>query len=338
MDTIPQVDNRVESFYRDRPVLITGGNGFLGSIVDRIMYSMGAYAFAINREYNDLTDVFETSRAFGHFDDMIEREGLKKKPIVFHFAAVISGIASTSSSPVEHLENNVIMATNVIRETFLSNIGYIVAAGSVCAYPERTPIKMNEKNLWNGKPEPSNFSYGISKRYILALLDAYLQERLIDNFAYLISANLYGPGDNFNPRTSHVIPALILKADRARKENKPLEVWGTGRATRDFLYALDAAMAYVNAGYAIANREEPVICNIGSGDEISISALAKMIADSFGIEGIVYDTTKPDGQPRRCLDISLAKELLDWEPSVNIREGLKRTIEYFDYHIRFNFR
>jgi len=332
--SIPRIPNRVDRFYVDRPVIVTGGFGMLGTHVVKILKEMKAQVFTFRSADYDLSSMKSAAAAFEVFSDFTR--GFRKESILIHLAAQVSGIESTRANPVHHLDYNVRLTSNTLKAAYEKRIRFVVAAGSVCAYPERTPIPMNEKNLFEGKPEPTNFAYGMSKRFALALLEAYRQEGMFENYAFPLSANLYGPYDNFNQITSHVIPALIVKADKAAAESKPLEVWGTGTATRDFLYVYDAAIAYVLAGYYVTRTDrKPIVCNIGSGEEISIILLAKLICKRMGVEQDVnMDTSKPDGQKRRCLDVSLAGDVLGWKSETDIVSGLEKTIDYYRTDIR----
>jgi len=332
--SISYIPNHVDRFYLNRPVIITGGFGMLGTHVTRILKKMKAQVFTFRSIDYNLFYEKSTMSAFEMFINSTYK--YKKEPILIHLAALVSGIEATRTSPVAHLDYNVRMASNVFSAAYINRIRLVVAAGSVCAYPERTPIPMNEKNLFEGKPEPTNFSYGMSKRFVLSLLEAYRQEGRFENYAFPLSANLYGPYDDFNQNTSHVIPALIMKSDIAAAENKPLTVWGTGCVTRDFLYVQDAAKAYILAGYYITQTDrQPIVCNIGSGEEILIISLAKIICDKMGVKrDIELDTSKPDGQKRRCLDVSLAKDMLGWKSETDIVSGLEKTIDYYRTDIR----
>jgi GDP-L-fucose synthase len=339
MPNVSQLSKEVQGFFRHQPILITGGEGFLGKhVVNLLRNRLHASVYEIRHQDYDLRDSDDAREATRYFMKHHCRHE-ESDPILIHLAAVVSGIHSTSAHPVAHLEDNALMATNILRSAAEYGIHRVVAAGSVCGYPENCPVPMIEENFWEGKPEPTNFSYGMSKRYLLALLDSYKRERLIKNYAYLASANLYGPGDNFDPKSSHVIPALIHNADMAAELKSPLEVWGSGRASRDFLYVWDAALAYVIAAFKVCIRQEPYFVNIGTGSEITIDYIARQICDLMGVqEGIVYDREKPDGQQRRCLSIDRAKTQLGWEPRTEIKEGLKKTIRYYNEYIRANVR
>lgn len=302
-------------FYRGKRVLVTGGAGFLGSHLVRMLEEAGAAVLVPRSRKHDL-------RKAG-----VVRYLLGTKPdLVFHLAARVSGIAHTSATPANHLYDNAMMALNMIDECSRRDIK-IVVAGSVCAYPQFSPVPMIEKNLYDGPPEPTNASYGAAKRLALEALKAYHQQHGL-RCAYLLSANLYGPGDDFDPQTSHVIPALIRKVHEAqRRDEAGIAVWGSGMATRDFLYIEDAARAYMRAGECM-DTPDPI--NIGGGEEISIAGLAEMVKSAMGFQGdTVFDPSRPDGQRRRALKISKAKELLDWQPEIDLKEGLRATVKWY---------
>lgn len=305
----------MSTFYHNKRVIVTGGAGFLGTHLVKMLQEAGAVVFVPRSAEYDL-------RWYHNVDKML----IEEPDIVFHLAARVSGIASTSAAPADHLFDNATMALNLIDDCAERGIKLIMA-GSVCAYPEHCPVPMVEENLWNGKPEPSNASYGEAKRLALAALQAYYQQHGL-RCAYLLSANLYGPGDNFDPQTSHVIPALIRKVDMAQRNGDAgIAVWGSGHATRDFLYVEDAARAYMLAGELI-DAPEPI--NIGSGEEIYIAGLVEKVKAAMNFQGdTVFDRSKPDGQKRRCLRIWKAEERLGWTPQVGLDEGLRRTVEWY---------
>lgn len=293
--------------------LVTGGAGFLGSrLVYRLTQENLCSKIVVPRsaEY-DLTSQSRVGALF-----------LKYAPFdtIFHLAATVSGIGS--QNPATYFYDNLQMGMNVIHLAYRSRASRIVVAGSVCAYPLSTSLPTSESSLWDGKPEPTNASYGIAKRALSTMLEAYNEQYGLRS-AYLLLANLYGPGQDYSPQTSHVIPALI-----AKMRHDHLQVWGTGNATRDFLYVDDAVSALILAAQR-ANR--PLPTNVASGKEISIRDLVSLLCDLLPYTGSVeYDTSKPDGQPRRLFSLERAKLLLPgWEPKVGLVEGLTETIKWF---------
>lgn len=311
------------TFYTGKKVIVTGGAGFLGAHLVRVLREAGAVVFVPRSEDYDLRyseDAFAVMRQWGD----------TCPDVVFHLAARVSGIGSTAATPADHLFDNAMMALNVIHRCNRAKTKLIVA-GSVCAYPEHMPGTMVEENLLAGAPEPTNAGYGHAKRLALAALQAYHQQYGL-RCAYLLSANLYGPGDNFDPATSHVIPALICKVDEAQRNGDAgIAVWGSGHASRDFLYVEDAARAYMLAGEHI-DTPEPI--NIGSGREVFIAGLVEMIKAQMGFQGdTVFDRSRPDGQKRRLLQIDKAKRLMGWQPTTTFEEGLRRTIEWYRGHV-----
>lgn len=306
----------MSEFYRNKRVVVTGGAGFLGKHLVRMLEDSGADVFVPRSE--DCNLIADCSAECLLYE--------QQPDIVFHLAARVSGIASTSATPADHIFDNAMMALNVI-DACANNDVKLVVAGSVCAYPQYTPMPMVEENLWNGEPEPTNASYGEAKRLALATLQAYHKQHGL-KCAYLLSANLYGPGDHFDPKTSHVIPALIRKIDNAQKAGDAgICVWGSGGASRDFLYVEDAARAYMLAGELI---DCPTPINIGSGTETHIAWLVEELKNVMGFHGdTVFDRSKPDGQPRRCLRIWKAQDMLGWNPTTSLSDGLRKTVEWY---------
>ena len=272
------------NFYQDKRIIVTGGAGFLGQHLVKMLQEAGAVVFVPRSKEYDLR------LRFGGIAMMQSRNA----EIIFHLAARVSGIANTFATPANHIYDNAMMALLVIRECAERNTK-LVMAGSVCAYPEHTPVPMIEENLWNGAPEPTNASYGEAKRLALSQHCKPTTSQHGLRCAYLLSANLYGPGDNFNPQTSHVIPALIRKVDTAQRNGDAgIAVWGSGHATRDFLCVEDAARAYMLAG-ELVDTPEPI--NIGSGEEIYIAALVEKVKTAMNFQGdTVFNRSKPDGQ------------------------------------------
>lgn len=302
-------------FYNKKRILVTGGHGFLGRHLVRLLTEAGATVFVPTRQKYDLRKAGVVRYLVG-----------TKPDVLFHLAAKVSGIEHTRSTPAAHLFDNSMMALNVIDECARKNVKCVVA-GSVCAYPQHVPVPMIEENLLKGAPEPTNASYGAAKRLALAALEAYHEQYNL-RCAYLLSANLYGPGDDFAPQTSHVIPALIRRIDEAQKNGDAgIAVWGSGKATRDFLYVEDAARAYMQAGELI---DEPTPINIGSGHEVSIAWLVEELKLQMNFQGdTVFDTSKPDGQLRRGLRLWRAEDLLKWQPTTPLTIGLAKTIQFY---------
>ncbi len=301
-----------------KKVIVTGGTGFLGKFVVKKLKEKGCdnIFIPIFEEY-DLRDINHIRRMYKDFN----------ADIVIHLAAVVGGIGANRENPGSFFYDNLIMGIQLMEEARLNSIEKFVAIGTICAYPKYTPVPFKEEDLWNGYPEETNAPYGLAKKMLLVQAQAYRQQYNF-NAIYLLPVNLYGPGDNFNPKSSHVIPALIKKFYEAKIKNEPnVVVWGTGKATREFLYVEDCADAIVLAT-EIYNKPEPV--NIGAGFEISIKDLALKIKDIIGYGGeIVWDTTKPDGQPRRCLDTTRAKEEFGFVAKTSFNDGLKKTIDWY---------
>ncbi len=305
---------------KDSRILITGGTGFLGSAVTRLFKSRG------------YTNVMPVRKKGGGYDLTKEQEVMElysnlKPDIVIHLAAVVGGIGANKKNPATFYFNNIMMGTLMLQYAKTFKISKFVAIGTICAYPSETPVPFKESDLWNGYPEETNAPYGLAKKMMLVQSQALRQEHGL-NSIYLLPVNLYGPGDHFDPETSHVIPGLIRKCVEAKKQNLPsITCWGTGRATREFLYVEDAADAILRST-EIYNSPDPM--NIGSGEEISIKNLASLIAALTGYEGqILWDESKPDGQMRRCLDVTKAKKEISFKAQTLLEDGLKETIEWY---------
>lgn len=303
---------------KNKHILVTGGTGFLGTYVVEKLKTAGCrnVFVPLSKDY-----------------DLVQMEGIKRvyedaKPnIVINLAGKVGGIGANKLNPGNFFYDNLMMGAQMMEIGRQVGIEKFVALGTICCYPKFTPVPFKEENLWNGYPEETNAPYGLAKKMLLVQSQAYRQQYGFNSIC-LMPVNLYGPGDNFDPGASHVIPALIKKCFDAIKNNdKEIVVWGTGKATREFLYVEDCAEAIILAAERY-NKSEPV--NIGAGFEISIKDLVNLIAKLIGFRGkIIWDKTKPDGQPRRCLDITMAKKEFGFKAKTRIEEGLKRTIEWY---------
>jgi len=299
-------------------VVVTGGAGFLGSFVVEKLRQRGATEIFVprSRDY-DLRDM-----------EAIRRMLADARPdIVIHLAARVGGIGANRAYPAEFFYDNLMMSVPLFHESWKFGVEKFVALGTVCAYPKFTPVPFKEEDLWNGYPEETNAPYGLAKKMLLVQSQAYRQQYGF-NSIFLVPVNLYGPRDNFDLESSHVIPALIRKCVEAKERGDDhIVVWGTGKPTREFLYVEDAAEGILLATERY-NESDPV--NLGSGMEISIRDLVHLIARLTGFEGeIVWDTSKPDGQPRRSLDTSKAERLFGFKAKIPFEEGLRRTIEWY---------
>lgn len=314
-----------EKFWQSKRVIVTGGAGFLGSFVIEKLKGRGANDIFIPRiEDYDLTDRDSIKRLF---DNTLGDGFDARNMLIIHLAANVGGIGANREHPAEFFYDNLMMGVELMHQAWKRGLGKFVAIGTVCAYPKFTPVPFKEDDLWIGYPEETNAPYGLAKKMMLVQAQAYRQQYGF-NAIYLLPVNLYGPRDNFNLQTSHVIPALIRKAIEAQERgDKELVAWGDGSPTREFLYVEDAADGIVTAAEKY-NGSEPV--NLGSGYEISIKDLTEMVIRLTGFEGkLVWDTEKPNGQPRRGLDVSRAKEYFGWQAQVPFEEGMRRTIEWF---------
>lgn len=304
----------------NKRILMTGASGFLGSYVHHELVKLGATVYTFRRNEYDLRKQNEVENLFKSFGNPPD--------YIFHLAATVGGIQVTSKSPATSFYDNMMMGLNLLEAIrTCAPKTKLIFSGSVCAYPKHTPVPMVEQNLWIGEPEESNGAYGIAKRAMHTAMNAYRQEHNIHG-VYALLTNLYGPTDDFNPSTSHVIPALIRKFVYARQEGDgSVEIWGDGTASRDFLYVEDAAKALI---LLAENYDSGDPVNIGSGEEIPISSLANLIRVLTEYEGkIAWDKTKPNGQPRRCLSIARAKHEIDWKPETTLLQGLSRTIKWW---------
>lgn len=303
-------------FWKNKVVVVTGGHGFLGShVVEMLKQLAPAEVRTPSHSDFDLRQPEAAAKAVAGAD------------IVIHLAANVGGIGYNQEHPGTLFYDNILMGTHVMEESRKANVEKFVNVGTICAYPKHTPVPFNEDTLWDGYPEETNAPYGLAKKMQLVQAQAYRQEFGF-NAIYLLPVNMYGPGDNFDPASSHVIPALIKKfVDAETAGESEVVVWGTGTPTREFLYVEDAARAILLATEKY-NDEEPV--NIGSSYEISIGQLARLIAELTDFSGdLVFDKTKPDGQPRRKLDVSRAKQAFGFESEVDFKTGLQETIKWY---------
>lgn len=312
-------------------IVVTGGAGFLGSFVLERLRARGVpedQIFVPRRREYDLTTEDACRRLYK------EAFGGKPVDVVIHLAAEVGGIGANRDNPGRYFYANMAMALHLIEQARLDGLierdGKFVQTGTICAYPKFTPVPFREDNLWNGYPEETNAPYGIAKKAAWQMLDAYRLQYGMRS-TYLLPVNLYGPRDNFDLHSSHVIPALIRKCVTAvRRGDDHIVCWGTGGASREFLYADDAAEGILRAAEVMS---EPTPINLGAGFEITIRDLVALIAELTGFAGeIRWDTSKPDGQPRRCLDVSRAAALLDWRAQTSFRDGLQKTIEWWMQH------
>lgn len=308
------------SFWGKKRVIVTGGNGFVGKYVVDILKKNGAFVFVPDHSKYDLVNR----------DDIIKMYDDYPADMVIHLAARVGGIGANMVHPGGFFYDNLMMGVQLIEYARLKGIKKFVALGTVCSYPKYTPVPFQETDLWNGYPEETNAPYGLAKKMMLVQSGAYRQEYNY-NSIFLLPVNMYGPNDNFDPNSSHVIPALIKKCVDAVKNNEDeIVVWGDGSATREFLYVEDAAHGIVLAAEKY-NSSEPV--NIGSSFEISIKALVEIIVKETEYKGrIVWDTSKPNGQPRRKLDTAKAKEEFGFSSKISFEDGLSKTIQWYINH------
>jgi GDP-L-fucose synthase len=300
-------------------VLVTGGAGFLGREVVRTLESYRP------------SEIF-APRSFEY--DLRNRQAVQRlladaRPdVVVHLAAVVGGIGANRANPGRYFYENAIMGIQLIEEARLAAVAKFVVVGTICAYPKFTPVPFHEDDLWNGYPEETNAPYGLAKKMLIVQAQAYRQQYGM-NAISLLPVNLYGPGDNFDPESSHVIPALIRKAVEAREARQPfIDVWGTGSASREFLFVRDAARA-ITAATDLYDKPDPV--NIGSGQEITVRELVELICKICRFEGqIHWDSSKPDGQPRRCLDTTRAAAEFGFRASTSLVEGLRETVAWYE--------
>lgn len=341
---VSNLESSSPHFWSDKRVIVTGGAGFLGSFVVEKLIARGAADILVPRiEFYDLTDRDDICRLL---DDAMMPPAQRpahlniagfnpsdlaafqpSNLIIVHLAAHVGGIGANREHPAEFFYDNLMMGVELMHQAWKRGVGKFVAIGTVCAYPKFTPVPFKEDDIWNGYPEETNAPYGLAKKMLLVQAQAYRQQYGF-NAIYLLPVNLYGPRDNFDLNSSHVIPALIRKCLEAQQRgDKEIVAWGDGSPTREFLYVEDAAEGILMAAEKY-NGAEPV--NLGSGYEISIKDLTEMIIRLTGFQGkLTWDTTKPNGQPRRGLDVSRAYKYFGWKAQMPFEEGLRRTIEWY---------
>jgi len=307
--------------FQNQRILVTGGAGFLGRQVIAQLCQAGADPAKITVPRSSQCDL----RQLEHCQRAVDQQD-----IVIHLAAHVGGIGLNREKPAELFYDNLIMGTQLIHAAYQAGVKKFTCVGTICAYPKFTPVPFREDEIWNGYPEETNAPYGIAKKALLVQLQAYRQQYGFDGI-YLLPVNLYGPEDNFDPSSSHVIPALIRKVHEAQQRgDRALPVWGDGSPTREFLYSTDAARGIV-MGTQSYSDPEPV--NLGTGEEISIRDLVTFICELMGFDGeIVWQTDQPNGQPRRCLAIDRARETFGFTAEMSFRQGLKNTIDWYRQH------
>jgi GDP-L-fucose synthase len=305
-------------FWSDQRVVVTGGTGFLGTRLTGALHTLGcASVNGLGKGDYDLRRADDIARMYRDLTPTL----------VFHLAAVVGGIGANQERPGEFFFDNLMMGIQVLDHARRSDAHKVVIVGTVCGYPKHTPVPFREEDLWSGYPEETNAPYGIAKKALLVQSQAYRQQYGF-NSIFLLPTNLYGPGDNFDPRTSHVIPALIRKCvEAAETGSSHIDVWGDGSPTRDFLFVDDAVEGILAAAERYDSGDP---ANLGSGREIRIADLARMVAEAVGFAGAIrWDTSKPNGQPRRCLDVTRAAERFGFQARTPFPEGLRRTVEWY---------
>lgn len=308
-------------YFKNKNILLTGGAGFLGQWVYKELVKKGASKNKITIPRSKTDNLLKLSNI---------KRLVKGQDIVIHLAGLVGGISFNQENPARMIYENLVMGVHLMEEARQTGVSKFVTLGTICCYPKFTPVPFRESDLWNGYPEETNAPYGLAKKMLLVMSRAYRQQYGF-NSIFLLPVNLYGPGDNFDPRSSHVIPALIKKIHKAQqKKDKSVTVWGTGKATREFLYVSDAAKGIVLATEKY-NQSEPV--NLGAGLEISIKDLVEKITKLMDFKGkIIWDKTKPDGQPRRCVNVSRAKKYFGFTAKTKFDKGLEKTIEWYNKH------
>lgn len=306
---------------QDKNILVTGGAGFLGKQVVAQLCEAGATLDKISTPRSRELDLCKWENC---------QQAVKKQDVVIHLAAHVGGIGLNREKPAELFYDNLMMGAQLIHAAYQEGVEKFVCVGTICAYPKFTPVPFKEDDLWDGYPEETNAPYGIAKKALLVQLEAYRQQYGLDGI-YLLPVNLYGPEDNFDPRSSHVIPALIRKVHEAQQRgDKQLKAWGDGSPTREFLYSTDAARGIV---MATQKYNEPAPVNLGTNHEVKIKDLVETICELMDFQGeIVWQTDQPNGQPRRCLDTQRAKEKFGFVAETEFRQGLKNTIEWYRQH------
>lgn len=304
--------------YESERIVVTGGNGFLGSVLVKKLRDSGyRYVDTFSSKEFNLTSQADTDRMYFYY----------RPSVVIHLAARVGGIGANLNNPGKFCYDNMMMGANVLECGRKYGVKKILTAGTICSYPKFTPVPFKEENLWDGYPEETNAPYGLAKKMMLVMSQGYRQQYGM-NYSFVLVVNLYGPGDNFHLENSHVIPAMIRKFHEAKVGgNNKVILWGDGSPTREFLYVDDCADALI---LALEKHDGPDPINIGSGSEISMKDLAETIRGVVRYNGSVeWDTTRPNGQPRRCLDVTRAKEVLGWTARTPLAEGLKKTYETF---------